>query len=79
MIRNSLRDIEHTVAAMGGAAAEVHVFEPERVKRFVEAVQLAPRVASNHQKSASRLFCFVQDPIIPIQPAKPPIHRITGP
>jgi hypothetical protein len=50
------RHVCYLAPRLHGAPAEIHVLEPHRIKLLVEAAQLFPDIAADHQESPGRLF-----------------------
>src|SRR5215469_17596182 len=73
------RDIFDAVAGRAGPAAEVHVFEPDRVKVFIEAAQTLPDVPAEHQESPRRLLYGAGPARVPVQAAITPVDGIGRP
>ena len=56
VLRANLRNILDAIPRLGRAPAEIHVFEPYRMKTFVQATQAFPHVAADHQECARGLL-----------------------
>ena len=56
MLGADLRHILDAIPRLDRPPAEIHVFEPDRVKIFVKAAQMLPHIAARHEECARRLF-----------------------
>ncbi len=66
-------------ARRDGAPAKIHVFKPDRMKTLIQATQLLPNIAPDHQKSARRLFHQTRLVEIAVQISIALIDRIRRP
>src|SRR5205814_371760 len=73
----NLRHVLDPIARIYRPAAEIHIFEPNRMEALIEPVQTLPDVATDHQEGARRLFHGTPSAQIPIQVSIGLVDRIT--
>ena len=67
------------VARINGAAAEIHIFKPDRMEAFVQAAQYFPYFAAEHEKRTRGLLDGAGLFQVAIQIPVAAIHGVGGP
>jgi hypothetical protein len=79
MLRANLRDVLDSIPRIRRPAAKIHVFEPDRMKVFVETAQIFPYIAPRHEKCAGGLLHGALEVQIPIQVSIASVNRVPRP
>src|SRR5665213_3543381 len=79
MARGYRRRIFRPEPAIQGAAGEIHILKPYRIKGFVHTAQGVPDVATNHKESSRWLFDGARLLQVAIKIAVSPVNGIRFP
>ncbi len=71
--------VADTQARSGHAAAEIHIFEPEREEALVQAAQAVPHVPPQHEERARGLLHIGGLAVIEVEATVAAVHRVTPP
>jgi len=67
MICNTLRLVVEPISAVRDAPAEIDIFKPEWLERFVESLNFVPHGTAHHKERTRGLFDGRADPIVEIE------------